>query len=103
MVNQHLLMDLTRLGMWSADLKNELVAAEGSVQVKGQAESFDFGDYIVILADQQSNCPAPSLMLLITIANLHSQKLDSRVRLHCCLVSAAHQPLPSKSLAPVGR
>ena len=32
-VNQHLLMDLTRLGMWSADLKNELVAAEGSVQV----------------------------------------------------------------------
>ena len=32
-VNQHLLMDLTRLGLWSADLKNELVAANGSVQV----------------------------------------------------------------------
>ena len=88
-------MDLTRLGMWSADLKNELVAAEGSVQVKGQAGSFDVGDYIVILADEQSNYPAPSLMLLITIAHLHSQKLDNRAHLHCCLVSAAHQPLPS--------
>lgn len=32
-VNQHLLMDLTRLGLWSADLKNELVAANGSVEV----------------------------------------------------------------------
>jgi hypothetical protein len=32
-VNQHLLMDLTSLGFWSADLKNELVAANGSVQV----------------------------------------------------------------------
>eukprot|EP00884_Botryococcus_braunii_P001969 jgi/Botrbrau1/11773/Bobra.0195s0098.1 len=31
-VNQHLLMDLTKLGLWSADLKNELVAANGSVQ-----------------------------------------------------------------------
>ncbi|KAK9786085.1 hypothetical protein WJX73_010906 [Symbiochloris irregularis] len=31
-VNQHLLMDLTRLGLWSPDLKNELVAANGSVQ-----------------------------------------------------------------------
>ena len=32
-VNQHLLMDLTALGLWSPDLKNELVAANGSVQV----------------------------------------------------------------------
>ena len=32
-VNQHLLMDLTRLGLWNPDLKNELVAANGSVQV----------------------------------------------------------------------
>ncbi|DBA70905.1 hypothetical protein WJX79_003848 [Trebouxia sp. C0005] len=31
-VNQHLLMDLTRLGLWSPDLKNELVAANGSIQ-----------------------------------------------------------------------
>jgi ribonucleoside-diphosphate reductase subunit M1 len=30
-VNQHLLTDLTRLGLWSADVKNELVAANGSV------------------------------------------------------------------------
>lgn len=30
-VNQHLLMDLTRLGLWSPSLKNELVAANGSV------------------------------------------------------------------------
>lgn len=33
-VNQHLLMDLTSLGLWSADTKNELVAANGSVQVR---------------------------------------------------------------------
>lgn len=32
-VNQHLLSDLTALGLWSADTKNELVAANGSVQV----------------------------------------------------------------------
>ena len=32
-VNQHLLMDLTRLGLWDPALKNELVAANGSVQV----------------------------------------------------------------------
>jgi ribonucleoside-diphosphate reductase subunit M1 len=31
-VNSHLLADLTRLGLWSPDLKNELVAANGSVQ-----------------------------------------------------------------------
>ncbi|MEW5308651.1 MAG: hypothetical protein WDW38_000593 [Sanguina aurantia] len=30
-VNQHLLHDLNRLGLWSPDLKNELVAANGSV------------------------------------------------------------------------
>ncbi|PNW74518.1 hypothetical protein CHLRE_12g492950v5 [Chlamydomonas reinhardtii] len=30
-VNQHLLHDLNRMGIWSADLKNELVAANGSV------------------------------------------------------------------------
>ena len=36
-VNQHLLMDLTALGLWSPDLKNELVAANGSVQV-GQGQ-----------------------------------------------------------------
>ena len=33
-VNQHLLSDLTALGLWSADTKNELVAANGSVQVR---------------------------------------------------------------------
>ena len=32
-VNQHLLSDLTAMGLWSADTKNELVAANGSVQV----------------------------------------------------------------------
>lgn len=31
-VNQHLLRDLTQLGLWDADLKNELVAANGSIQ-----------------------------------------------------------------------
>ena len=33
-VNQHLLMDLTALGLWNADMKNELVAANGSVCVR---------------------------------------------------------------------
>ena len=33
-VNQHLLVDLVRLGLWTPDLKNELVAANGSVQVR---------------------------------------------------------------------
>lgn len=32
-VNQHLLHDLTRLGLWDADMKNEIVAANGSVVV----------------------------------------------------------------------
>ena len=32
-VNQHLLHDLTRLGLWSSDIKNQLVAANGSVKV----------------------------------------------------------------------
>jgi ribonucleotide reductase alpha subunit len=32
-VNQHLLADLTQLGLWNPLLKNELVAANGSVQV----------------------------------------------------------------------
>lgn len=31
-VNHHLLEDLTSMGLWNADLKNELVAANGSVQ-----------------------------------------------------------------------
>lgn len=31
-VNQHLLDDLTRLGLWNPALKNELIAANGSIQ-----------------------------------------------------------------------
>eukprot|EP00878_Enallax_costatus_P017789 GHUV01018691.1.p1 GENE.GHUV01018691.1~~GHUV01018691.1.p1 ORF type:complete len:758 (+),score=282.13 GHUV01018691.1:282-2555(+) len=31
-VNQHLLADLTQMGLWNSHLKNELVAANGSVQ-----------------------------------------------------------------------
>lgn len=30
-VNQHLLSDLTRMGLWDSDMKNELVASNGSV------------------------------------------------------------------------
>lgn len=33
-VNQHLLHDLTRLGLWDTDVKNEIVAASGSVAVR---------------------------------------------------------------------
>ena len=36
-VNQHLLHDLTQLGLWNPELKNELVANNGSVQV-GQGD-----------------------------------------------------------------
>ena len=36
-VNQHLLQDLTKLGLWDRDLKNELVNANGSVQVRTPA------------------------------------------------------------------
>lgn len=38
-VNQHLLHDLSRLGLWSPELKNELVAANGSVQVGQRTHS----------------------------------------------------------------
>jgi len=31
-VNQHLMKDLIKLGLWSADMKNKLIAAQGSVQ-----------------------------------------------------------------------
>ena len=33
-VNQHLLHDLTSLGLWCPEIKNQLVAANGSVQVR---------------------------------------------------------------------
>jgi hypothetical protein len=36
-VNQHLLHDLTRLGLWDTDMKNEIVAASGSVAVSDNA------------------------------------------------------------------
>ena len=32
MVNNHLLRDLTKLGLWDADMKNQLIAANGSIQ-----------------------------------------------------------------------
>jgi ribonucleotide reductase alpha subunit len=32
-VNQHLLKDLSERGLWSDDLKNEIVASNGSIQV----------------------------------------------------------------------
>ena len=31
-VNKHLLMDLVRLGLWNNDMKNKIIAANGSVQ-----------------------------------------------------------------------
>jgi len=41
-VNQHLLQDLTRLGLWNRDLKNELVHRDGSVQVPFFSIFFQF-------------------------------------------------------------
>ena len=34
-VNQHLLRDLTELGVWTDDLKNDIVSANGSIQYIG--------------------------------------------------------------------
>jgi ribonucleoside-diphosphate reductase subunit M1 len=31
-VNPHLLKDLTALGLWNSEMKNQLIAAQGSVQ-----------------------------------------------------------------------
>jgi hypothetical protein len=39
-VNQHLLHDLTAKGMWNPALKNELVAANGSVQVRARGRGW---------------------------------------------------------------
>ena len=38
-VNQHLLHDLTSLGLWCPEIKNQLVAANGSVQVRHSASA----------------------------------------------------------------
>lgn len=32
-VNHHLLKDLTELGLWNSDMKNQLIASNGSIQV----------------------------------------------------------------------
>jgi len=32
-VNHHLLKDLTELGLWNGDMKNQLIASNGSIQV----------------------------------------------------------------------
>lgn len=33
-VNKHLLKDLTERGLWDDDMKNKLIASNGSVQVR---------------------------------------------------------------------
>ena len=33
-VNHHLLKDLTELGLWNSDMKNQLIASNGSIQVQ---------------------------------------------------------------------
>ena len=37
-VNQHLLKDLTERGLWGEDMKQKLIAHNGSVQVRGEGE-----------------------------------------------------------------
>lgn len=48
-LNQHLMDDLIRLGLWDADMKNELVAANGSVQVNNLLlpAAFDSSAYCI--------------------------------------------------------
>ena len=45
-VNQHLLRDLTELGIWSDDIRNEIVVKNGSIQVR---INFSYEDYLIIL------------------------------------------------------
>ena len=52
-VNQHLLSDLVSSGLWSADTKNELVAANGSVQV---AFFNLFGPFAAFLEPLDARC-----------------------------------------------
>lgn len=35
-VNPHLLKDLTERGLWSDEMKNQLIAQNGSIQVNGR-------------------------------------------------------------------
>lgn len=41
MVNQHLLKDLTELGIWGEEMKHKLIAHHGSVQVRSTAPPCD--------------------------------------------------------------
>lgn len=39
-VNDHLLKDLTELGLWNADMKNRLMYENGSIQVRISQDHF---------------------------------------------------------------
>ena len=67
-VNQHLLQDLTKLKLWNPDLKNELVASNGSVQA----------------------CPLAFLTIFEKVVCfwLHLCRLLSCSRGHCLLIKA---------------
>lgn len=52
-LNQHLMDDLIRLGLWDADMKNELVAANGSVQVSA---CFDSAGMVPVAFSEVPNC-----------------------------------------------
>jgi ribonucleotide reductase alpha subunit len=41
-VNQHLLKDLSDLGLWDDDLKNEIISQNGSIQVRYFVSDFRF-------------------------------------------------------------
>jgi len=66
-VNQHLLHDLTRLGLWDADMKNEIVAANGSVQVwrtAGKMES------LPVLVGQVATCQSGPLCASLVLVSI---------------------------------
>jgi len=42
-VNQHLLKDLTELGLWNDDMKHKLIAHNGSIQVQHTVLTFGKG------------------------------------------------------------
>lgn len=92
-VNQHLLSDLTRAGLWTRDLKNELVAANGSVQVRCRTSLMRLDwTHTIRLANQ---CVASELLACIDgmCSCWHSHQPDVPSRCLCQMLSA-HSAAP---------
>ena len=56
-VNQHLLKDLTEQGLWDDDMKNQIIAAGGSIQVNSSPHTI------------RLDCRAMALILPVEFSN----------------------------------